>query len=399
MTWKSFAVPVRATAGSFAVVLLAFWLAEFVPARWDGNWTAHIVRLQPHVVDRFFPFDGAWYERIATEGYHWDPTQPSVKQDVAFFPLWPGLLRLVAWCMPWPEAARWSVVLVTGCIGFASVCAVHQLAREALSARAAAAATWLYALFPAANFLLLSYPTGLMNLLCALALLAVLRRRFWVAAVCAGLVTAGGPLGLGTAMAVWVSAVAERGRSRVHVLALGVVSISGLFGFMLWQAAAFGDPFAFMKAQEAWAPTMHWLARVPRTLLQLTILPDFGMGFAFAVHAFHARSLVAFQIGWEKALNIAAEGWALLMVVVCVRCAPRPVVLQGVFTLVLFVWFQGSFWPGHATMRLTYCALTTFLGAAWLLSGKPRLMGYIFYVSAFMLFSAAFLVACGYHVV
>lgn len=395
MMWRFFVVPVRATAVCFALILVAFWLAGFVPAGWDGNWTAHVVRLQPHVVDRFFPFDAAWYERIATDGYGWDPSQPSLKQDVAFFPLWPAVLRLAA--------SRWGAVGMSAAFAFASVCAMHRLAREVLPSRAADAATWLYALYPAASFLLLSYPTGLMNLLCISAMLAVLRRRFWLAAFLAGLVTASGPLGPGTAMAVWVCAVQDRlaGPRRIvgalaELVALGVLAVSGLAGFVVWQFVAFGDAFAFIKAQGAWAEQLPWLARVPRAIEQVLILPDFAVGFAYVVHALHARTLVAFQLGLEKGLQTAALGLVLLMCVLCWRRVPRVLIYQGLFTVALFIWFHSTSRPGNSTLRLTYCVLTNFLGLGLFLQGRSRLVLCVF---GFMLFSAAFLTACGYHVV
>jgi hypothetical protein len=409
--WTTYAVPARATATCFALILLAFWLAGFVPAGWDGTWAGHIVRLQPHAVDRFFPFDAAWYQRIATDGYSWDPSQPAVKQDIAFFPLWPVLLRLAAWCTPTPEAARWGAVAMSAAFAFASVCALHRLTQQTLPAGAAGTATWLYALSPAASFLLLSYPTGLMNLLCSLALLAVLRRRFWSAALCAGLVTASGPLGLGTGMAVWVCAARDRipslrsGSPRriagavARLVALGVVAVSGLAGFLLWQLVVLGDAFAFIKAQGAWATPLPWLARIPRAIEQVLILPDFGIGFAYGVHALHARNLVALQAELEKGLHNAALGLVVLMCVLCSRALPRVVTYQGIFTLALFIWFHSTSRPGNSTLRLTYCVMTTCPGFALLLQDKPGLARCACGVSAAMLFSAALLTACGYHVV
>ena len=403
-------MPARATAACFALILVAYWLAGFVPHGWEGNWTAHVVRLQPQIVDRFFPFDAAWYQRIADHSYAWDPWRPSVKQDVAFFPLWPMVLRLIGWCVKWPEAARWTIVVVAALFGFASVYAVHQLARAALSPRAAMTATWLYALYPAANFLLLSYPTGLMNLLCVLALLSAQRKRFWLAALCAGAVTASGPLGLGTAMAVWLCAAENRidflraapaklAAAVLELLALGALSVSGLAAFLLWQLLAFGDAFAFIKAQGAWATPLPWLARIPRAIEQLLILPDFGLGLAYLAHALHARTLVALQAELEKGLQNAVLGWMLCMCAACWRRVPRVVRYQALFTLALFIWFHSTSRPGNSTLRLTYCVLTTSLGLAWLLERKPGLTLWVFGVSAAMLFCAAFLLASGYHVV
>ena len=403
MDWNALALPARATAASFALILLGFWLAGFVPAGWEGNWTAHIVRLQPHVVDRFFPFDAKWYQRIADDGYGWDPSQPSVKQDIAFFPLWPMVLRLLAH----GAASRWIAVGLSAGFAFGSVCAVHRLAREILPPRAVGVATWLYALYPAASFFLLSYPTGLMNLLCALALLAAMRRRFWWAALWAGLVTASGPLGLGTAMAVWVCAVgdrmadvrAARVRAAAALVALGALAISGLAAFLLWQYIALGDAFAFIKAQGAWAAPLPWLARMPHALVQCLILPDFAFGLAYGVHALHARSLMALQAGLETGLQQATLGVVLLLCVVSWRFVPRVVHYQGVFTMALFIWFHSTSRPGNSTLRLTYCVMPIFLGLGYWLADKPGLARCVACVFAAMVFSAAFLTASGYHVV
>jgi len=412
--FEKLAVPVSATAACFAIILAGGLLAQLVPPGWAGNWSEHVVRGQAHFIDRFFPFDAAWYQRIATDCYVWDPSQPGLKQDVAFFPLWPIVLRVIGAVVVQPQAARWVTVGVAAAFGFGSICAFHGLALRTLPRASAATATWLFALWPGASFLLLSYPTGLMNLLVALALLATLRRRYWAAAVCAGLVTAIGPLGLGTAMTVWLCAVLDRwaGLRRTaersaaayalasgYLVGLGVVATSGLFGFVLWQFVKFGDAFAFIKAQGAWAAPLPWLARIPRAILQVLIVPDFGLGFAYAVHALHARTLVAVQAELEKGVHTAALGLALLMLMLCLRKAPRPVVLQGAFTLALFIWFHSTSRPGNSALRLTYCVMAIFWGLGWALRGRPRLAVWAIGISAAMLGCGAFLSAAGYHVV
>jgi hypothetical protein len=202
---------------------------------------------------------------------------------------------------------------------------------------------------------------------------------------------------------VWLCAVEDRmavpGRrvaALVELLALGVVSVSGLAGFLAWQLVVFHDAFAFIKAQEAWAVPLPLLARVPRAIEQVLILPDFGVGFAYIVHALHARTLVALQAGLEKGLHTAALGLVLLMCVLCWRRVPRVLIYQGLFTLALFIWFHSTSRPGNSTLRLTYCVLTTSLGLALFVQGRSRV---ILCCLGFMLFSAAFLTACGYHVV
>lgn len=409
---RGLSVPLAATALCFALILMGGVCAGLLSPGWEGSWTEQVVRTQVHVVDRFFPFDSFWYQRIADDAYAWDPRQAQLKQDVAFFPLWPVVLRLVASVAPSAALARWGDVAAAAVFAFASIWAFHRLASRFLPPRVAGAATWLFALYPGASFLLLSYPTGLMNLLCVLALLAVLERRFWAAACCAGLVTASGPLGLGTAMSVWVCASLDEGArlreagasarrlaaAALRLAALGVTAISGLGAFLLWQEIKFGDAFAFMEAQQAWAVPPGWVARLPRALGQCLIVPDFGWGIAYAAHALHAKTLVGMQAGLEMSVNDVALGMALSMFLVSLRVAPRPVVLQAGFTLALFVAFHSAVRPGNSTLRLTYCVLATFFGLAWILRERPRLTRCVFALFALMLATAAFLSAAGYHV-
>jgi hypothetical protein len=391
--------PAAATACCFALILLGGWLAGFLPAAWLGNWTEHIARLQPHWVDRFFPFDALWYERIAADAYVWDAAHPDVKQDVAFFPLWPLVLRGVGFVVRDPVAARWGAVGCAGAFGFASVVFFRALAWKVLRPEEAVAATWLFALYPGASFLLLSYPTGLMNLLCCLAMLAALQGRYWLGALCAGLVTASGPLGLGTAMAVWLCAARARGAAAfVSLVAMGVLSISGLVGFLLWQYGKFGNGLAFVAAQGAWAAPLPWLARIPRVFVQVLIAPDFVMALAYGVHALWARSLVAMQAGLEKSLHSAALGLALLMLVLAWRRLPLVLRLQGACTLALFIWFHSTSRPANSTIRLTYCVLTTFLGLGIVLAHRPVARRCVMGLFAILLCGATFLSAAGYHV-
>jgi hypothetical protein len=406
LLWSRFAVPAGVCG---AIILLAGWVAGYVPARWRGVWADHVVATQAHFVDRFFPFDAVWYQRIADHGYVWDAAQPGLKQDVAFFPLWPLLLRAVSAC----AAPRWTTVGLAACFALASIWAFQMLARRVLPRDAARTATWLFALYPGASFLLLSYPAGLMNLLCCLAVLAVMDGQFLAAALASGLVTAAGPLGLGTALMVCSCASLkllrelrqEGARARpiavslVRTLGLCVVSVAGLAGFLVWQYVAVGDAFAFMKAQEAWQVSPPWPQRMARALGQVFIVPDFLQSLRALGHTARGGTLVAVQADLQRSLYLAAEGLELIALVACTRLRCRPLLLQSVFTMALFIWFHGTVRPGKATLRLTYCAIGIFCGAAWLLRDRPRATLCVLGLSAALLAGGAFLVAMGYGVV
>jgi len=92
-------------------------------------------------------------------------------------------------------------------------------------------------------------------------------------------------------------------------------------------------------------------------------------------------------------------GVALIGVLASARLQCRPVLLQGAFTLALFIWFHSTSRPGNSTLRLTYCTIGMFLGMAWLLRHRPRLAVAVISSSAACLACGAFLSAAGYHVV
>lgn len=377
-----------------------------MPPPWQGNWTAHVIARQAGPADRFFAFDAQWYQRIADEGYQWNPAHPDIKQDVAFFPLWPAVLRAVALAVPDREAARWGAVALAALFGAASMCAFHRLAGRLLPPADAAAATFLFALWPGASFLLLSYPTGLMNLLCVASLLAMLGARPLVAAGFAGLVAASGPLGLATGITVWLCEAARLHRARAlatprslaWLAVLGLVASAGLWLFLAWQWVRFGTPFAFMAAQEAWALPLPWLRRIPRLLVQALILPDFVMAGRYFLRAVQGGTRIEVQAALEQAFNQAALGLALIATVATRRLGATVVTWQAVVALLMFMWFHSVSRPGNSTERLIYCVPALFLGLAWMLRARPRLRACAVAGFALLLAANAFLVCAGYHV-
>jgi hypothetical protein len=410
---NSVAIAARASLTCFGIIIGAGCLAGLVPASWQGNWTAHVVRLQPHFVDRFFPFDAVWYQRIASDGYSWNPADAASKQDVAFLPLWPMILRLIAASLGSGLAAKWCAVAAAAISAFASIWAFHRLALRFLPADQAQLSVWLAALTPGASFLLLSYPTGLMNLLCILALLSLLDGRVWVAAVCSGLATAAGPLGLGTGLTVCLCSAGKLRRrctdreisrsgkamaAAICSLQCGV-AVAGLASFIVWQHFALGDAFAMTAAQAAWAPPLPFGRRVLHSLALLLLAPDFVGAVREIAHAAHGKTLVAAQGAVERALNDAALAIMIVAILACWRLRARLLFVQGSLTVLLFIWFHSATRPGIGTFRLMYCAVGIFIGLAWLLQRRPWWTAATLAACALMMAASAFLSAAGYHVV
>ena len=419
----------RAALISLLVVVLAGQAAMLVPPAWQGGTPAHIAQLHAHAADRFFPFDALWYQRIADDWYAWNPAQPTVQQDVAFFPLWPAVLwvigRLAAAAGAGLQATHWLTLAVAAAFAVASIRAFHCIAVRLLPPTAARHATWLLALSPAANFFWQSYPTGLMNLLTALAILALMDGRILRAAALSGIVTAAGPLGLGTAIAVCATAATQTlarvtatpqlaatqpttqlaatgrlslARAAAGLLGTGLLSVAGLLAFLAWQQFHLHDAFAFMKAQEAWATQLTWPARVPVALLQALVVPDLVAALHALKHTGHPPSLVWLHLAVQKSLYLLLQAAAIVAVAASSRLRCRPVLLQGAATLALFIWFHSASRPGNSTPRLLDCALGIVLGLAWALRNRPVLARIAIAASGCLLAGAEALTVAGYSV-
>ena len=400
---------ILASAVSFALILIAQALATFVPAHLQGNAPGQAVATQAHLVDRFYAFDALWYERIATAGYNWDPSQPTVQQDAAFFPLWPLVLRAAAVITGPGAPMRWAGVLAAAACAVASIAAFSHLANRLLPARDARLATWLFALYPAASFLLMSYPAGLMNLLAITTILALIDGRFTAAAAYAGLATAAGPLGLATALTVcsaaaWRALTALRSAGTraalpalLHAAGHCVLSFSGLLAFLLWQQIAVGDAFAFIHAQAAWEAPPSLVEHLTRAFSQLLVWPDLTAAWKGVKSLSLANSLVMNEGLFEQNLGRATLALSIIALLASLRVAPAPVFLQGAFTVLIFVWFHGAIRPGNSTLRLIYGAVGMFIGAAWILGRWPRVASAVIGLSACLLAGGAFLTAAGYH--
>jgi len=402
-------------AASMTLVLAAQSLAGLVPPAWCGNWTDHIVATQPHFITRFFAFDAAWYQGIAMlGGYTWDPSQPALQQPIAFFPLWPLIEHLIAAATPYAIGARPVWVVLAMLSAAASIGAFHRLAARLLPEPSARTATALYAFWPAACFLPLTYPTGLLNLLCVLALGALLDGALLRAAALAGIATATGPLALGTSVTVCLAAcgpvlAAHRSRAdlataMLRAAALSVLSVSGLLAFMLYQHLAFGDPLAFIDAQRAWAVPASIGHRVVASAAQLLVLPDLWQAAVQCAHALRAQTAIAAQAACERAENLIGMALALIGIVAAAgrlrRLSPGwPVPIQALATIGLCIWFDGATRPGHATLRLIYPAAGAFMGLAIVLARHPTLRVAAVLCSAMLLAANAALIAAGYHVV
>jgi hypothetical protein len=334
---------------------------------------------------RLFGGDAVWYADIAQHGYAWNPAigaQFGQHQNVAFFPLFPMVEWAAARLTPLGLPA---IGIIAGLLfGLWSNIAFHRLAQAVLPGAAAWRASLLFAVWPGVCFLVMGYPTGLINLCGIQALRTYLAGRKAPAALWCGVGTAAAPNLVFVAAAFWLLAAASwrrdgaKARDIPQLAGLAVLSVGGLMAFMLYQFVAFGDPFAFEKAQAAYNPEAPFWPHLLR-LFNPVWYASPVVFFLDELQAALTGGLAATATG-RQSLNVGFQ-WTfdLALILLTIRCMvaaagrrlPAIVQLAGWTTMAGYLWFIGTAFinvaDGVRMLSLTF-PLFLVLGAV---EGRP----------------------------
>jgi hypothetical protein len=204
-------------------------------------------------LDTFAAWDSGWYFDIARRGYYWSASGQS---SLAFFPLYPLLMRALAWPFGGGERALWisGIALSYACL-LAGLAVLHRLARRMLGGRDEARRTVLYvAVFPFAYFFTQVYAESLFLLVSVAAVWAAFESRFVLAGLMGGLAVLTRPNGILIGAPLFLIALASRPRPLElcrRLVALAPVPLAFL-GFCAFAASLSGDPLGWLHAQSQW---------------------------------------------------------------------------------------------------------------------------------------------------
>jgi hypothetical protein len=264
--WTRLALAAVAWLGS---QLSPSWTYPFPEAARRG-WA--FVRALP--LDAFGRWDAHWYLDLAAGGYAPRGGHGAVQSNLAFFPLYPWLVRgadaLVP--APWrgPESLYLAALLVSNAAAIGALALLLRFAREVLGDPAAASRAVLYLLlFPAGFFLSAPYPESLFLLLSVGSLRAAWHGRPGAAGALGLLAALSRPGGVLLAlplawMALSPGSTAEGGGNRRRPgraparLALSLLPALGLalHALHLWRLTE--DPLALFHVQSAWGRAFAW---------------------------------------------------------------------------------------------------------------------------------------------
>lgn len=266
---RPLAVPLLAYGASRLITMLAVALSALA-----GRHSLHYV---------FTVWDGRWYERIARSGYptavpqgdFYAGTGRHVQSEIAFFPLYPVLVRALDAVLPGgADVAGVVLSFITGAVG---TVLVWLIADKVAGRPAADRAAVLFAFSPGAFVLSLVYAEGLLIVLSAACLLALLERRWLLAGALAALATATRPNGTAViAACVWAAGVAVWKRREWRAVVAPLLAPAGMLGFFAFLWWHTGETLIWFRVQY-----QGWGERIDLGLQNAKLIPD------FLTHPFH----------------------------------------------------------------------------------------------------------------
>jgi hypothetical protein len=216
-------------------------------------------------------WDARWYLEIARSGYvHTIPpgTGNAAQSDLGFFPMLPILIRLVH-AVSGLGYAR-SAILLCLLVGIGAAVAVWWLLFDRYGAAGADRGTALICFWPGAFVLSYVYTEGLVVLLVALTLLALGRRRWVVAGLCAAAATAADPVAIAVLVPCAIAAYgAIRARRDWRALLAPLLAPLGMVSFFAYLWAHTGSPLEWFHAQRRGWQGGYYFAAVPKAAYSL----------------------------------------------------------------------------------------------------------------------------------
>lgn len=232
----------------------------------------------------FANWDGRHFLEIAKSGYQ-------VDFQLAFFPLFPLLIRTVGMVLPNLLVSALLINLVATWLG---LLILYQLVKVEYSDQVAKLTILALVTFPTAFFFLMVYSEATFFLLTMLTFEMLARKRWWWAAIFSGGATATRFVGLSVSLAVLITTKKR--------LVLAILSVIGLIIYSGSLLIAKGNPFYYFVAEAHWQRIPWWpgigfldnLKLLTRNGFNFVVLADlliavFGLGLAIRTFRFLPR--------------------------------------------------------------------------------------------------------------
>nr|WP_214661369.1 glycosyltransferase family 39 protein [Streptomyces polyasparticus] len=200
-------------------------------------------------------WDARWYKAIAAHGYgrtlHFGPEV--THSDLAFFPLYPGLIRAVTTVLPVSGGA--AGLLVAWLAAALAAYGIFAIGAHLFDRRTATLLVLLWGLLPHSVVLSMAYTEPVLTACAAWSLYALLTGRWLWAGALAALAGLSRPNGFAVAAAVIVVAAfaTVRGRGSRRALLAALLAPTGWCAYVLWVGRRKGDLLGgYFGVQDGW---------------------------------------------------------------------------------------------------------------------------------------------------
>jgi hypothetical protein len=250
----------------------------------------------------FAGWDSGWYFDIASRGYYFTADGQS---SVAFFPLYPMLMRAVAWPFGGTDKAVWMAGIVVSCTAFVSaLMVVHRLTERVFGEREIARRTVLYlAIFPFSFFFTRVYAESVFLLTSVLAVSRAYDGRWWRAGCWGALATLARPNGI--LIGLPLALLALGGQPSVRVLARRLAPVLlvpiALSAYCAYVYTLSGDPLGWISAQAHWGyslghPPWEQLLKMLGRLVKHGVYDYFFVSTMAPYRLFHGAAALVFLV-------------------------------------------------------------------------------------------------------
>jgi hypothetical protein len=336
-------------------------------------------------------WDTGWYLGVAIEGYIWTPSRPTQQQNIAFFPVYPMLMRYGSLFLG--RETMWTGVLISWLSFFGALVYLYRFTVERVRADVAQFAIALLACYPFAFFFSTAYTESLFLLTIAGACYHFERNQLWKASLwglVAGLSRPNGcllsvVLGLMALRPLWPEGwtrwrptLPPAGGWPVLADRLAAAAAPGI-GMLIYSTYIFfltGNPLQWASQNAAWGRVYRGLGALVSQ--QSQSIGEHGLYTYAATRTLDAVQLVAvllvFATVWPVARRLGLPYAAMILVNMITPLLMGGLLSMGRVTSVLFpvfLWLATAIPVAHRTSWLAVFAMLQALLAAVFFTWRP----------------------------
>ncbi len=313
--WKLLLLVLLSAAINYALVIFFQYIRVYKPiwaqpltdlsAQYNPDWKRPESPFTP--TQLFYKWDSFFYIDIAQNGYKQAPFSALQRQNWAFFPLYPAVVRLVGALAPSVDGLLLAGMLASNVLFFlALLCWRNLFAKLNVPITHWHLFLALLLLFPVAYVYHFVFTESLFLLLSGLFFLQLEKHQYVRAAWLVGLLTITRITGLiflpVLLFAVWNNHTQAKSTATqvAHGIGLSLIGLTPVFLFLTYLGAITGEPLAPLKIQAAWDNAGF----VPFKTF-LGYLTDYGLSAYWP----HVLSIVLLVLSW---FILSRRSWQLI---------------------------------------------------------------------------------------